>query len=71
MNHFCTYFDHCYLPRGLALYQSLKQHCSSFQLWVLCLNQACYDVLSQLNLPDINLIALEDFERVQNLCQRK
>lgn len=63
MNHFCTYFDHRYLPRGLALYQSLKQHCSSFQLWVLCLNQACYDVLSQLNLPDINLISLEDFER--------
>src|SRR5712691_2882118 len=63
MYHFCTYFDHRYLPRGLALYRSLKQHCRSFQLWVLCMDRECYDVLSQLDLPDIQLIALEDFEK--------
>ncbi|MDR9894882.1 FkbM family methyltransferase [Aetokthonos hydrillicola Thurmond2011] len=63
MYYFCTYFDHRYLPRGLALYRSLKQHCSGFKLWVLCLNSTCYDILSQLNLPDIYLISLEDFEQ--------
>ena len=63
MYYFCTYFDHHYLPRGLALYRSLRDHCSSFQLWVLCMNRTCYDVLSQLGLPDVRVIALEDFER--------
>lgn len=63
MYYYCSYFDHRYLPRGLALYRSLKQHCPEFQLWVLCLSKTCYDVLSELDLPDIHLIALEEFER--------
>ena len=62
MYHFCTYFDQHYLPRGLALYRSLKEHCSDFQLWVLCLDGATYDVLSSLHLPCARLIALGDLE---------
>jgi hypothetical protein len=60
--HFCTYFDHRYLPRGLALYQSLQRHCQSFRLWVLCLDEACFVALNLLQLPDVQLIRLEDFE---------
>jgi hypothetical protein len=63
MYYFCSYFDHRYLSRGLALYQSLRRHCPPFQLWVLCMDRACYNALSQLGLPNINLIALEDFEK--------
>jgi hypothetical protein len=63
MHYFCTYFDHNYLSRGLALYRSLKQHCSSFKLWVLCMDRVCYDVLSKLGLRDVYLIDLEDFEK--------
>ena len=63
MYYFCTYFDHRYLPRGLSFYHSLRHHCPSFQLWVLCMDRACYDILSQLGLSNIRLIALEDFER--------
>jgi hypothetical protein len=59
---FCTYFDNHYLPRGMALYQSLKQQCPSFQLWVLCMDRVCYEVLFQLKLPNVHLIPLEDFE---------
>jgi hypothetical protein len=62
MYYFCTYFDSHYLLRGLALYRSLKQHCPSFRLWVLCLDRVCYETLVQLKLPDVHLIALEDFE---------
>ena len=62
MDYYCTYFDSHYLLRGLALYRSLKQHCPAFQLWVLCMDRRCYDTLVQLKLPNVQLIALEDFE---------
>jgi len=63
MYYFCTYFDQNYLPRGLALYRSLREHCPEFKLWVLCLDAETYTVLSQRNLPDMHLITLEEFER--------
>lgn len=63
MYHFCTYFDQYYLPRGLALYASLRNHCSSFMLWVLCMDRVCYSVLSQLSLPGLSPILIDDFER--------
>jgi len=62
MYFYCTYFDHRYLPKGLALYESLCRHCTSFRLWVLCLDRPCFDVLKSLNLPHIEPILLEDFE---------
>ena len=63
MYYFCTFFDHRYLDRGLALYRSLQEHCSSFRLWILCMDQLSYDTLSQMSLSNAHLIALEDFER--------
>ncbi|MBU6399993.1 MAG: glycosyl transferase [Verrucomicrobia bacterium] len=63
MRFFCTYFDHRYLPRGLALYESLKRHCPAFKLWVLCLTRECRAQLEPLALPEIDLIPLEALER--------
>jgi len=63
MNHYCTYFDHHYLARGLALYRSLRRHSPSFRLWVLCLDSLAYRLLSQLALPNLILLPLEDLER--------
>lgn len=60
---FCTYFDQNYLPRGLALYRSLQEHCPEFKLWVLCMDEATYQALTQLKLPEVELIALADFEK--------
>jgi len=62
MRYFCTYFDHHYLSRGVALYRFLKRYCPSFKLWVLCLDSSCYAVLSQMNLSEMNLISLAEFE---------
>ena len=62
MYYFCSYFDRNYLPRGLALYSSLRKNCSEFRLWVLCMDDATYAALTQLALPEIELIALQDFE---------
>jgi hypothetical protein len=59
---YCTYFDHNYLPRGLALYHSLQQHAPGSRLWVLCLSEACYRTLVALDLPNLIPQRLADFE---------
>lgn len=59
---FCSYFDKGYLFRGLTLYNSLLTHSRDFTLWVLCMDQTTYDTLKKLNLKNLEVIALEDFE---------
>jgi hypothetical protein len=59
---YCTYFDHNYLSRGLALYHSLQRHAPGSRLWVLCLSEACHQTLVALDLADIVPVRLADFE---------
>lgn len=59
---YCTYFDHNYLSRGLALYRSLQRHAPGARLWVLCLSEACHRILISLDLPGLVAVRLEDFE---------
>jgi hypothetical protein len=59
---YCTYFDHNYLPRGLALYHSLQRHMPDSRLWVLCLSETCYRALKTLDLPGLVPVSLADFE---------
>ena len=59
---YCTYFDHNYLSRGLALHRSLRRHAPDCCLWVLCLSAECYRILAALDLPGIVPVRLEDFE---------
>jgi hypothetical protein len=61
--YFCTYLDQNYLARGLSLYHSLKQHCPQFQLWVLCMDPQSHRAFTNLRLPEIRAIALDEFER--------
>ena len=60
--HYCTYFDHHYLNRGLALYRSLSRYSSEFHLYVLCMDSATCEILSRMALPDMTTIPLEDLE---------
>jgi hypothetical protein len=59
---YCTYFDHNYLSRGLALYHSLQRHAPGTRLWVLCLSDTCHRVLVSLDLPGLVAVRLEEFE---------
>jgi hypothetical protein len=59
---YCTYFDHNYLPRGLALYHSLQLQAPGARLWVLCLSEACHRALKALDLPHIVAVPMAEFE---------
>lgn len=63
MYTFCTYFDSHYLPRGLALYESLKKYRPNFTLWVLCLDSICHSYLASLKQDDLKLVSLDELEQ--------
>jgi len=63
MRYYCTYFDSNYLLKGVALYQSLDEHSHEpFILWVLCFDDRTYQILYEMALPKMRLIAQKDFE---------
>lgn len=70
MYYFCTYLDQHYLTRGLALYHSLRNHCTEFRLWILCMDHTAHETLAKLNMPDIYPISLEEFEKNDELLLR-
>jgi len=60
---YCTYFDHRYLAKGLAMIRSLHRHVPGAQVWVLCLSDRAKLILDELAEPDVKTVALADFER--------
>ena len=63
MRHYCTYFDHRYLSRGLAMIRSLRQFEPEAQIWVLALSKQCEEVLGQLAEPGVIPIGLQTLEQ--------
>ena len=59
---YVTLFDSFFLPQGLALYHSLLRHGGSFRLWVLCVDQECFNFLNSLKLRNLFLLNLSDLE---------
>ena len=60
--HFVTLFNSKFLPQGLSLNSSMKEHILDYKLWVICLDMNCYEILRQLNYEHINAVLLSDFE---------
>ncbi len=60
--HYCTYFDHRYLPLGLALHESLMRHGGEFTLWVLALDRECAEFLQAAALPNVRMMTLAELE---------
>ncbi len=61
--HFCTFFDHGYLSRGLSLYDSLVEQSDDFVLHVLALTPQCHDTLQAMNLPNMLITDLATVEQ--------
>ncbi len=60
--HFCTLFDIGFLPQGIVLARSLREHCPQNVLWVLCLDRETEYALSLLELPGVRAVALDTIE---------
>ncbi len=59
----CTLYNSLYLDKGLVLYDSLKECAKDFELYVLCMDEKCFDVLSEIgeeSLKPIHLANIED-----------
>jgi len=44
------------------MYNSLADHCSDFHLYIFPFDEKCYQVLQKMNLPNVTLISLKEFE---------
>ena len=62
MLKFCTLFNTTYLSRGLAMYNSLKQHCEDFHLYIFAFDSNSYELLSKMNLEHATIVSLREFE---------
>jgi len=66
--HFCTLFDHKFLPMGMSLHQSLMDHAQPFHLWIVCMDELVEQQLRILDLPQITLIPLQQIETPELLA---
>ncbi|RYD73972.1 MAG: glycosyl transferase [Sphingobacteriales bacterium] len=60
--HLATIFDSNYLSRGLALYQSLRNHHTDFVLYIVCLDEKVASYFLQNKKENIVLIRLKELE---------
>ena len=71
MEHFVTLFNSLFLPQGLALHASMERHIQNYLLWILSVDDYTYDVLLQLELPNVHILRLSDFETTELLSIKK
>lgn len=66
--HFCTLFDHKFLPMGMALHESMMRHAGSFHLWIVCMDELVEQQLTKLSLPNVTLLPLSEVETPELLA---
>ncbi len=71
MIHICTYFDYNFLPRGLALYNSIKRFHKEFKYYVLAFDQKTFDYLIDLKEENIIPISFETYNNYFNTSPEK
>ena len=58
MEHYVTLFDSLFLPQGISLHMSMERHIQNYTLWILCVDDDTYDVLTKLHLKNVKLLQL-------------
>lgn len=58
----CTLFNTNYIDKGLTMYESIDRYTHDYVLYVLCMDERCYEILSKLSMPRFIPIRLSDFE---------
>ena len=61
-HNFCTLFDSNYLLKGVAMLKSLKRHCSTAHIYVLCMDKNTQEILDKLSLSFVTCVPLVDVE---------
>lgn len=62
MEHYVTLFDNLFLPQGVALHISMERHINDYTLWILCVDDISYELLTKLNFSNVRLLKLSDIE---------
>lgn len=71
MYTFCTLFDHNYLSRGIALYNSLKKNCKTkFILYVLATDDIAYNYLAEQNFESLIVQSLNDIKKTYPVLEK-
>ena len=60
--HYCTYFDHRYLPRGMVMMDSIRKFAPSSVFHILALDDTCAEVLREMNDAGIEITTLAELE---------
>lgn len=60
--HYCSYFDHRYLPRGMVMMDSIRKFDPGAVFHILALDGQCADVLRDMEDPGIDLTTLDELE---------
>jgi hypothetical protein len=64
MRIYCTLFDAGYIARGLALAESLNEHCKPCVLYILCMDDEVELLITQLGTPNVVPVRLAELETV-------
>lgn len=67
---FCTVSSRTYVARTLALYNSIRHFLSNFHLWICCVDETAYHILSRFNLENTTLLHVKDVETPEILASR-
>lgn len=59
---YCTLFDKNYLDKGLVLIESLRKYNTDSNIYVLAMDEKCYEILNAVNTYKVILVHLSDFE---------
>lgn len=67
----CTLFNTNYIDKGLTMYESIERYTQDYVLYVLCMDDRCYEILTDLNRPRFIPIKLSDFESPELLAVKE